>query len=49
MARQLRFPICFIVQEDEVEAVVANTKQILNQFLRKSRILCHMIIYLSDE
>jgi hypothetical protein len=24
---------------DEVEAVLANTKQILNQFLRKSRIL----------
>lgn len=26
-------------QADEVEAVLANTKQILNQFLRKSRIL----------
>jgi hypothetical protein len=27
------------LQADEVEAVLANTKQILNQFLRKSRIL----------
>ena len=27
------------IQADEVEAVLANTKQILNQFLRKSRIL----------
>lgn len=30
--------ICFY-QVEEVEAVLANTKQILSQFLRKSRIL----------
>jgi len=27
-------------QADEVEAVLSNTKEILNQFLRKSCILC---------
>lgn len=29
----------YFLQADEVEAVLANTKQILNQFLQKSRIL----------
>lgn len=33
-----------IVQAEEVEAVLANTKQILNQFLHKSRILFNLSI-----
>ena len=33
------FCFIFYVQADEVEAVLANTKQVLNQFLRKSSIL----------
>lgn len=32
-------------QAEEVEAVLANTKEILNQFLRKSRILLPTLIY----
>lgn len=36
----------FLVQAEEVEAVLANTKQILNQFLQKSRILFEVHITL---
>ncbi|OEL36963.1 GPI ethanolamine phosphate transferase 1 [Dichanthelium oligosanthes] len=34
---------------DEVEAVLANTKQILNQFLRKSRILPEQVLLLLSQ
>lgn len=37
--KKLMFYFLLFDQAEEVEAVLANAKQILNQFLRKSRIL----------